>query len=73
MGELEVLCADCDGTGGEMVHYEWRECYRCNGAGYVPTWLGERMLDLIRHNLRGSTSVLLASRQPLGKAGSGLI
>jgi hypothetical protein len=67
VADLEVLCSDCEGNGGEKVHYSWVECSKCCGAGHVPTELGEQVFDLIRHNLRGSTSVLRASRLPLGR------
>lgn len=66
-GELETLCNSFEGAGGTATHWDWIECSRCHGAGYVPTEFGEQVLELIRHNLRGSTSVLLSSRQPPGK------
>jgi hypothetical protein len=67
VGDLEVLCARCGGQGGEMIHYDWVECNDCCGGGYVPTALGEQVLALFRHNLRGSTSVLLANHLPPGR------
>ena len=48
--ELEVLCPDCDGRGWEW--YTKTRCEICNGAGYMPTELGERILALMRHNFR---------------------
>ncbi len=58
---LEVLCENCNGSGN------WRsddgcsgaKCHRCNGAGYVPTEGGDKILTLIRHNycsLRASST-----------------
>lgn len=52
--DLEVMCDSCHGKG------QWREegsgrdrvCGRCDGAGYVTTELGTKILKLIRHNLR---------------------
>jgi hypothetical protein len=28
------------------------DCHRCSGAGFIPTKFGEKMLALVRHNLR---------------------
>lgn len=65
---LENPCTACEGSGGRMGYVnDWHECDKCSGAGYVPTEFGEKLLDLIRHNLRGSASVLRASRKPPGK------
>jgi DnaJ-class molecular chaperone len=49
---LETVCERCGGKGGREEVREWHDCYRCNGAGHVPTEFGELVLALIRHNLR---------------------
>lgn len=51
---LEKLCQRCGGTGGHKRMYqpEWDDCPECDGAGYVPTDDGRRILDLIEHNFR---------------------
>ena len=50
---LEVECPRCDGRG----HYdegdgEHQRCAVCDGAGYMPTEFGRRILGLMRHNFR---------------------
>jgi hypothetical protein len=35
-----------------MYEPEWENCPVCDGAGYVPTEFGKRVLDLMRHNFR---------------------
>ena len=52
MPVLETKCPDCRGVGGRPEGGEWFRCWDCGGAGYVPTPLGERVLALMRHNLR---------------------
>ena len=64
---LEMLCQTCEGAGGWDDYDDRITCGTCCGAGYVPTELGESILQLLRHNLRSGVSVLLSSRQPLGK------
>jgi Tryptophan RNA-binding attenuator protein inhibitory protein len=51
---LERLCPKCKGAGGEKRMYEpeWDTCLTCDGAGYVPTSFGKRVLELLRHNFR---------------------
>jgi DnaJ-class molecular chaperone len=51
---LEEHCGSCDGQG-----WYWPEdrdsrrwCEVCNGAGFVPTEFGERVLELMRHNFK---------------------
>jgi len=51
---LESECEDCCGKG-----WYWPEdsddranCPTCEGAGYVTTDFGERVLALMRHNFR---------------------
>jgi DnaJ-class molecular chaperone len=52
--ELEELCDRCDGEGRYRGEYpaEWRRCDHCNGAGFVPTEFGEKVLTLMRHNFK---------------------
>ena len=45
---LEVQCNYCSGRG----RFGRDQCDACDGSGYVPTELGSRILDLMRHNLR---------------------
>jgi hypothetical protein len=54
---LEIHCEECDGTGGEWWN-NGKACYcrKCNGAGYVPTEAGKRVIALMRHNLRIDTA-----------------
>jgi DnaJ-class molecular chaperone len=51
---LENLCDTCggEGFGRHECHPDRLRCSDCNGAGYVPTELGEKVLDLMRHNFR---------------------
>jgi len=50
--ELETKCDACkgEGTAGES----WRPelCESCNGAGFVPTPFGRKLLALVAHNIR---------------------
>lgn len=53
--QLETPCADCDGRGcfADVEEDDGvRACQKCNGSGFVPTQMGARILDLIRHNSR---------------------
>jgi DnaJ-class molecular chaperone len=47
---LETACPECGGRGAWSSRGEREECPRCWGAGYIPTPMGEQILDLIRHN-----------------------
>jgi hypothetical protein len=51
---LETICPYCEGKGGEEPMYEsgWDVCWNCMGAGYIPTKYGNKVLALLRHNLR---------------------
>jgi DnaJ-class molecular chaperone len=49
-GSLEVPCDSCDGNGRRRKEGEWVRCSMCNGAGYIPTETGEKVLALMRHN-----------------------
>ena len=50
--DLEELCGSCRGEGC----YRGREgpvrCDVCNGAGFISTEFGERILNLMRHNFK---------------------
>lgn len=49
---LETLCKNCNGDG-DVISYRGRErCDKCNGAGYIPTEIGTKILDLMAHNFR---------------------
>lgn len=51
-GELEVTCRKCNGSGCVRDGGERCACPLCEGAGFEPTELGERVLALVRHNFR---------------------
>jgi DnaJ-class molecular chaperone len=53
---LETMCRNCNGTGDVSPFGHLEDCVKCSGTGYVPTDLGAKILDLVRHNLR---SILL--------------
>ena len=48
---LEVRCDSCQGSGGEQMGGKWSPCFVCDGAGYLPTDLGNKVLEIVRHNL----------------------
>jgi DnaJ-class molecular chaperone len=52
--DLETVCDICDGAGRWDTRQEegWHRCSICNGAGYVPTEYGKKVLALLRHNFR---------------------
>ncbi len=52
--ELETVCDWCHGRRGEHEDGTgvWRDCGRCGGSGFATTALGEKVLDLIRHNIK---------------------
>ena len=54
---LEEECPICKGKKGRFYseveeNNGWADCFRCKGAGYVPTEVGARILELVRHNSR---------------------
>ena len=59
--ELEKVCESCGGKRKEYDHIEdcFADCCDCNGSGFVPTPIGSRILDLIRHNSRVTVSAEL--------------
>jgi DnaJ-class molecular chaperone len=46
---LETVCPACKGIGS---FYMEGPCESCCGSGYVPTEAGEKLLALVRHNIR---------------------
>jgi len=48
---LEVTCPECKGKGFFENAYVWGRdrCPTCDGAGYVPTEYGKRVLALLKH------------------------
>lgn len=59
--ELESECLDCQGTGNNYVSAddEFAICSHCNGSGLIPTPIGLRILELVRHNSRMSVNAEL--------------
>ena len=50
---LEDKCQECNGSrGNHDPEHGWIDCYKCNGAGFIPTEAGARIIALIRHNSR---------------------
>lgn len=60
--ELETVCDCCQGLRGahDDGSGQWRDCGWCGGSGFVATELGEKLLVLVRHNMR---RLLVESRQ----------
>jgi DnaJ-class molecular chaperone len=48
--QLEVECTHCNGSGGEYDSDKWYPCQFCQGAGFLPTPDGQRIIALMRHN-----------------------
>lgn len=47
---LEVPCQECQGEKGYWSHdNRYVRCGFCNGSGFAPTELGEKILALMRH------------------------
>lgn len=55
--ELETVCPECEGDNdyNANAYGPWRPCGSCGGAGYIPTDLGAKIIDLIRHNIRSDS------------------
>lgn len=51
---LEVFCESCHGKGYQRCDYGDGSdvCARCDGAGYVPTEFGRKVLALMQHNFK---------------------
>ena len=48
--EFQVFCDACEGTGDDTGYGGGERCKQCNGAGFVPTELGRKILELVRNN-----------------------
>jgi len=48
---LEEKCPHCEGEGRFHDQHQWVDCSYCEGAGYLPTELGQQILNLVSHNL----------------------
>lgn len=51
--DLETVCPVCNGDKGRHTGEEisgWAECWNCEGSGFIPTSLGVKILELVRHN-----------------------
>jgi Tryptophan RNA-binding attenuator protein inhibitory protein len=48
--ELEQECRACMGSGVCVCDQGRVRCRQCDGAGFLPTEAGERVLALMRHN-----------------------
>jgi DnaJ-class molecular chaperone len=51
--QLEIRCSECGGIGSYTERYQRYNCPSCDGAGYLPTEAGKKILEIIKHNLRG--------------------
>jgi hypothetical protein len=49
---LEIVCKKCDGKGMIPDHVTPYVCSACGGSGFSRSELGQRVLDLMRHNFR---------------------
>lgn len=49
---FEELCVVCKGRGKHRGYHGDERCDTCDGAGYTTTEVGQRILDLMRHNLK---------------------
>jgi DnaJ-class molecular chaperone len=67
VGSLEKMCPVCRGEGGyyggECQSGEWRDCFECHGAGYIPTKEGEAIHMMIMHQIGPMLRRLSASTQ----------
>ena len=50
--DLEDLCGSCRGKGYDRGRGGPVRCDVCNGAGFISTEFGERILNLMRHNFK---------------------
>lgn len=61
--ELETICTRCNGEGAWTEQGEWADCFACGGAGYVPTVIGQKVLDLMWHNLQPKLRAIKLSEE----------
>ncbi len=56
--DLEAICPSCKGEGrfSDNPPHDFTDCFKCDGAGYVPTESGKKVLNLMRHNFRTMAS-----------------
>jgi len=50
--EFERPCPSCGGAGRWRGMDQWHPCQECDGLGMLPTDLGQRVLELVRRNVR---------------------
>ncbi len=64
---LEVPCDECHGERRYRVSVGngWSNCGKCNGAGYVATEFGERVIALMWHNFRPMLDAAQGEPNPL--------
>jgi Tryptophan RNA-binding attenuator protein inhibitory protein len=60
--DLETLCPECEGTRGSRYLGEFTECLECEGAGYIPTESGKKIVTLLRHNFRPMLAMFTGDR-----------
>ena len=49
---LEVVCPECDGVGSFKDADGRTDCWKCRGAGSLPTEEGAKIIRLMQSNLR---------------------
>ena len=50
--DLERPCVSCNGKGVHKGFDKTVPCYSCGGSGWETTDIGERILNLMRHNFK---------------------
>jgi DnaJ-class molecular chaperone len=50
--ELEERCLECGGDGKEYSREGLTRCGACSGSGFAPTAFGEKLIQLMRHNIQ---------------------
>jgi hypothetical protein len=52
--ELETVCPECEAEQNYNGNPcgPWEPCGTCDGAGYLPTKFGKKILQLLRHDSR---------------------
>ncbi|UOF90471.1 tryptophan RNA-binding attenuation protein [Fodinisporobacter ferrooxydans] len=49
--DLELPCWDCHGTGQLQENEQTIPCPKCSGKGYIPTALGQTILEFVKRHL----------------------